>query len=146
MTEQLSPAARVRRRFLQGRPKKVTVKHTPLSAISSATDAIMDVLEYIHEQEPTLPPDSARCALVYLTGGPKADLIWITADSSLAALQKLSALPAFRCLGLAFIVQEQVGTAVNVCGWVKPFIWSHDSLSILGGMLERQLDLWGTQQ
>lgn len=139
----MTPAARVRRRFLQGQFKKVSVRHTPLSAISAATDAIMDVLEYIHDKEPTLPPDSARCSLVHIVG-QDAKRNWITPDNSLAALQKLSALSEFNCIGLTFVVQEQVGNSVNVCGWIKPFIWTKDNIAILGGMLDRQLDSWGT--
>lgn len=137
----MTPAARVRRRFLQGRSKKVSVRHTPLSAINAASDAITDVLEYIHANEPTLPPDSARCALVYVIG-EQANLRWITPETALPALQELTALTEFVCIGLVFVIQEQIGTTVNVGGWVKPFIWSHASIDTLGVMLNRQLDLF----
>jgi hypothetical protein len=141
MTAQLTPAGRVRRRFLQGRPRKVSMRHTPLSAVNAATDAIMDVLEYIDANEPTLPPDSARCALVYLLG-QEANLRWITPESAVAALQELTALPEFNCIGLVFVIQEQVGNTLNVGGWVKPFVWSHEAVDILGVMLNRQLNLF----
>jgi hypothetical protein len=142
MTAQLSPAARVRRRFLQGRSKKVDVLHTPLSAINEAVQGLSGVLVYIETQEPTLPPDSVRCALVYVSG-TDVNLRWVTPERGLTLLQELTALSSkFTALGLVFIIQELAGDSVNLGGWVKPFIWSHDNLDILGGMLNRQLALW----
>jgi hypothetical protein len=103
----------------------------------------MDVLEYITEKEPTLPPDSARCAIVYREG-QDANLRWIRHEETpFAALEELTALPEFVCIGLVFIIQEQAGDSANVGGWVKPFIWSMDNLAILEGMLNRQLAKWG---
>ena len=143
MTAQLSPAARVRRRFLQGRPRKVSMGHTALSAINAATDAIMDVQEYIDANEPTLPSESARCALVCLDG-KEAKLFWVVPDQkTFAALhEELIALPEFNCIGLVFVIQEQVGNTVHVGGWVKPFVWSSAAVDIFGVMLNRQLNLF----
>jgi hypothetical protein len=144
MTAQLSPAARVRRRFLQGRRKKVSIRHTPLSAVNAAADAILEVLEYIHENEPALPPDSARCAVAYRFGQEETGLREITPETALAALQELNGIPEFIALGLVLVVQEQLpGEPAKPYGWTKPFIWSEENRLLLNGALNRQLKHWG---
>ena len=66
MTAKLSPAARVRRRFLQGRTAKRDVLLSPLSAVSAAVESLTEVLGYIAEKEPALAatPENVGVVLV----------------------------------------------------------------------------------
>jgi len=133
----MTPAGRVRRRFKQGQFRKVNVKHTPLSAINAAVQEITKVLQYIEAKEPTLPLDCVQCGLVYVLNG-KPHLRHIQADpNAFASLHdELTALPEFNCIGLIFAIQERVGFHVYAGGWVRPFIWSHETVDALGALLE----------
>jgi hypothetical protein len=140
MTKQLTPAGRVRRRFLQGRPAKKDVIHTPLSAIGAAVDAITEVLRYVEAKEPTLSLDSVEVGLVYLLNGIAFNRKIYSDPKRISALfNELIALPKFVCIGLTFTIQEIIREGLHVGGWVTPFIWSDETVMMLGGSLEKLL-------
>lgn len=146
MTAKLSPAARVRRRFLQGGSSKRDVRHTPLSAISAAIESLMETLGYIAEKEPTLAasPENVGVVLVYFANGElKHTQVFPDHKRTRALLNRLAALPNFVCIGLNLFVQEIVDGSPRVSGWAKPFLWGDDNVAILGGVLEKLLKRFG---
>ena len=143
MEKTLGPAARVRRRFLQGAPPKNDTIHTPLSAINAAVVAIDEVRKYIREKEPTLNPDCAEVGLVVFTRSekPPVEVLRLYPDP-----QKIGALfahlaakkePSF--VGMIFTIHD----AEEKGGWVKPFVYFEESVDILRQALEQQLDREG---
>jgi hypothetical protein len=146
MTKQLTPAARVRRRFLQGRTAKRDVLLSPLSAIAAAVEALTEVLGYIAEKEPTLlPADNVAVWVVCLSSVREVARRVYPEDREgiRALLDELTALPDFGCLGLTVIVREMVDGDWCPVGWVRPFVWDSDSLTILGVVLEKQIRKFG---
>ena len=148
MRDTITPAARVRRRFLQGRTSKKDSQHTPLSALAAGADALAAVQQYITEKEPTLTPDSVMVSLVYVLDG-KVTTRQIHSDPARISklLSELMALRVFVCIGIIFLIQEVVDGDLYVGGWARPFIWSDETVTILGGLVEKKLDalkkIWG---
>jgi hypothetical protein len=144
MRDSMTPATRVRRRFLQGRTAKRDVLHTPLAAISTAVESLADVLRYIESKEPTLSPDNVRVSVVCLSNGTVYTREVHSDPKHIHALfDEFTALPAFVCIGLTFLIQEIVDGNSYAGGWIKPFVWSDDTVAILGGVLEKLLKRFG---
>jgi hypothetical protein len=146
MRKSITPAARVRRRFLSGRPAKRDVLHTPLSAINAAIESLTEVVGYVAEKEPTLlPPDNVAVWVVCLSSvHDVVRRVYPDHEHIRTLLDELASLPDFRCIGLTFFIREFVdGVASCGRGWVKPFIWSADNLVILDVVLKKQIEKFG---
>jgi hypothetical protein len=147
MTAKLSPAARVRRRFLQGRTAKRDVVLSPLSAVSAAVESLTEVLGYIAEKEPTLAacPENAGVVLVYFAKkGDRVKHSRVFPDKRAhGLLKRLAALPDLRCIGLVLFIQERVDGDPRVSGWTKPFLWDYDDVEVLNSVLDDLLTRFG---
>jgi hypothetical protein len=146
MTANLSPAARVRRRFLQGGVSKHDVLLSPLGAVSAAVESLTEVLGYISEREPTLAasPENVGVVLVCFSKGRRLTRrVHPDHKHTRILLNELARLPHFLCIGLVLFVQELVDGSPRVSGWAKPFLWGDDNVAILGGVLEKLLKRFG---
>jgi hypothetical protein len=147
MTAKLSPAARVRRRFLQGRTAKRDSVLSPLSAVSAAVESLTEVLAYICEKEPTLAacPENVGVVLVYFSKkGDRVKHSQVFPDQrARGLLNRLATLRDFRCLGLVLFVQERVDGSPRVSGWTKPFVWNYDDVAVMNGVLDDLLTRFG---
>jgi hypothetical protein len=140
MTAQLSPGARVRRRFLQGGVSKQDVLLSAPGAINAAVEALTEVVGYIEAKELTLSRENAAVVLVYsLKGGPAKYSQVFPDKRAHGLLNRLAVLPHFSAIGLILFVQELVDGSLRVSSWTKPFLWGADNVETLNKVREEKL-------